>query len=89
MKLLKTNLLKSKNIPTMEFGLTRHGVAGVTTVYFFDPAGNRNEFQCGAYETPGVPDRVELVTWDVANLMGKGGFYYEAAVEPKFFITVS
>ena len=85
----RTDLLKSRNVPTMEFGLTRHGVAGVTTIYFFDPSGNRNEFQCGAYETPGVPDRVELVTWDVANLMGKGGFYYEAAVEPTFFNTVS
>jgi hypothetical protein len=88
-KLAVNDLLKSRNVPTMEFGLTRHGIAGVTTVYFFDPSGNRNEFQCGAYETPGVPDRVELVTWDADSLNNKAVFYYEAAAEPKFFQTVS
>ena len=85
----RVDLLKSKKVPTMEFGLTRHGVAGVTTVYFFDPSGNRNEFQCGAYETPGIPNKIPLVNWDVANLTGKGTFYYEATIEPKFYQTVS
>lgn len=84
----RVDLLKHRQVPTLEYGLTRHGVAGVTTTYFFDPSGNRNEFQCGAYETPGIPDAVEPVVWDLPN-MGRGTFYYESAVAPNFYETVS
>ena len=84
----RVDLLKHRKVPTLQYGLTRHGVAGVTTTYFFDPSGNRNEFQCGAYETPGVPDRVETINWDLPS-MGKGTFYYEGAVAPQFYETVS
>lgn len=84
----RVDLLKHRKVPTLEYGLTRHGVAGVTTVYFFDPSGNRNEFQCGAYETPGVPGAIGDVTWDLPS-MGKGTFYYESAIAPQFYELVS
>lgn len=84
----RIDLLKHHQVPTLEYGLTRHGVAGVTTTYFFDPSGNRNELQCGAYETPGVPDSTSLITWTLPT-MGKGTFYYEASIAPKFYETVS
>jgi len=84
----RTDLLKHRGVPTLEYGVTRHGVAGVTTVYFFDPAGNRNEFQCGAYETSGASGRVPPINWDLPSL-GAATFYYEAAVPEQFYTVVS
>lgn len=84
----RTDLLKRRGVPTLEFGVTRHGIAGVTTVYFFDPSGNRNEFQCGAYETSGASGRVPPINWDMEGL-GRATFYYEAAVPEQFYTVVS
>lgn len=80
----RVDLLKHRNVATFKYGLSRHGVSGVTTVYFHDPSGNRNEFQCGVYESPGVPDRVNRITWDAANIP-RGVFYYENQVYDEFF----
>ncbi|HJV84990.1 MAG TPA: VOC family protein [Noviherbaspirillum sp.] len=84
----RTDLLKHRNVPTLEYGVTRHGVAGVTTVYFFDPSGNRNEFQCGAYETSGASGRVPSISWSMESL-GQATFYYEASVPEQFYTVVS
>lgn len=84
----RTDLLKVRGVPTLEYGVTRHGVAGVTTVYFFDPSGNRNEFQCGAYETSGVSGRVPPIHWSMESL-GRATFYYEASVPEPFYTVVS
>lgn len=84
----RTDLLKHRQVPTLEYGVTRHGVAGVTTVYFFDPSGNRNEFQCGAYETSGASGRVPPINWDM-DALGQATFYYEASVPEQFYTVVS
>jgi catechol 2,3-dioxygenase len=84
----RVDLLKHRNVATFKYGLSRHGVAGVTTVYFHDPSGNRNEFQCGVYETPGVPERVARITWDAANIP-RGVFYYESEIYEEFFTVVT
>ncbi len=80
----RVDLLKHRKVATFKYGLSRHGVAGVTTVYFHDPSGNRNEFQCGVYETPGVPNRVDRITWQAADIP-RGVFYYENAIFDEFF----
>ena len=78
------DMLKEKGVPTSEFGLSRHGIGGVQTVYFHDPSGNRNEFFSGAYVTSGVPGRVPPITWTMDHLT-RGAFYYENAVPETFF----
>jgi len=78
------DLLKEKGVPTFEYGLSRHGIGGVATVYFHDPSGNRQEFFSGAYLTPGVIGRVPPITWTVDHLT-RGAFYYENAVTETFF----
>ena len=42
----------------IDIGPTRHGITCGTTIYFFDPAGNRNEVFAGlGYRVqPGLPD---------------------------------
>lgn len=80
----RVDLLKHRQVATFKYGISRHGVAGVTTVYFHDPSGNRNEFQCGVYETPGVPGRVDRITWEAADIP-RGVFYYENALFEEFF----
>jgi catechol 2,3-dioxygenase len=49
----------------VDYGPTRHGITRGTTVYFFDPAGNRNEVFTGSYrcyaDTP-------TITWTMDNL---------------------
>jgi catechol 2,3-dioxygenase len=80
----RVDLLKHRGIATFKYGISRHGVAGVTTVYFHDPSGNRNEFQCGVYETPGIPGRVGRINWEAADIP-RGVFYYENTLFEEFF----
>lgn len=80
----RVDMLKHRGVPTLRYGLTRHGVAGVTTTYFHDPSGNQNEFQCGVYQTSGIPDAVPPVRWDFENIP-RGVFYYENQLFDEFF----
>ncbi|MFL5797268.1 MAG: catechol 2,3-dioxygenase [Actinomycetota bacterium] len=64
----------------IDAGPTRHGATRGWGLYFFDPAGNRNEVYTGGYWAD--PDR-EPVTWTEAE-MGRAIFYYEGAVDQKF-----
>lgn len=49
----------------VDYGPTRHGITRGTTIYFFDPAGNRNEVFTGSYrcyaDTP-------TITWTMDQL---------------------
>ena len=49
----------------VDYGPTRHGITRGTTIYFFDPAGNRNEVFTGSYrcyaDTP-------TITWTMDHL---------------------
>lgn len=82
------DLLRSRRVPLMDFGLSRHGIAGVTTVYFHDPAGNRNELFYGPYPTPGVPGKVQPVVWRTQDFP-RGAFYYENALDERFMSEIT
>lgn len=65
---------------SLDIGPTRHGITRGTTIYFFDPSGNRNEVFAGGYTYyPTDPTRV----WDEREL-GKGIFYYERQLNERF-----
>lgn len=64
----------------IDAGPTRHGATRGYGLYFFDPAGNRNEVYTGGYWVD--PD-AEPVTWTEAE-MGKAIFYYEGSVNQRF-----
>jgi len=65
----------------IDVGPTRHGVTRGYTIYFFDPVGNRNEVFTGGYWVD--PD-VEPITWTEEE-MGRALFYYDGAVNERFF----
>lgn len=77
------DVLRHRGVATMNYGMTRHGIGGVTTTYFHDPAGIRNELFYGPYATPGVPGKVPPIVWE-AQEFGRGGFYYENEVDIDF-----
>ena len=64
----------------IDAGPTRHGATRGHGLYFFDPAGNRNEVYTGGYWAD--PDR-EPVTWTEAEI-GRAVFYYEGVVDQPF-----
>lgn len=65
---------------TIDAGPTRHGATRGCGLYFFDPAGNRNELYTGGYWFD--PDD-EPTTWTEAE-MGRAIFYYQGKVDPAF-----
>ena len=58
---------------SIDIGPTRHGITRGKTIYFFDPAGNRNEVFAGGYRA--YPDR-PCVVW-TPEALGKGIFYHD------------
>ena len=64
----------------IDAGPTRHGATRGCGLYFFDPAGNRNEVYTGGYWAD--PDR-EPITWTEAE-MGRAVFYYDGVVDQRF-----
>lgn len=64
----------------IDAGPTRHGATRGWGLYFFDPAGNRNEVYTGGYYVD--PDR-EPIVWTEAE-MGRAIFYYEGVVDQQF-----
>jgi catechol 2,3-dioxygenase len=64
----------------IDAGPTRHGATRGWGLYFFDPAGNRNEVYTGGYRVD--PDR-EPITWTESE-MGRAIFYYEGVVDERF-----
>ncbi len=65
---------------TIDAGPTRHGATRGCGLYFFDPAGNRNEVYTGGYWFD--PDD-EPTTWTEAE-MGRAIFTYRGQVDRKF-----
>jgi catechol 2,3-dioxygenase len=64
----------------IEMNPTRHGATRGHCLYFFDPAGNRNEAFTGGYQV----DRDEpAVTWTESE-MGRAIFYYDGVVNQRF-----
>jgi catechol 2,3-dioxygenase len=70
---------------SLDIGPTRHGLTHGQTIYFFDPAGNRNEvFAGGDYTYPDHP----VVTWD-ADQIGKAIFYHDRKLNERFLGVVT
>ena len=64
----------------IETNPTRHGATRGHCLYFFDPAGNRNEVFTGGYLVD--PDE-PAVTWTESE-MGRAIFYYDGVVNQRF-----
>ena len=63
----------------------RHGVTRGMTIYFFDPAGNRNEvFAEGYVHYPDTP----TIVW-TTDEMGPAGWAHDNVVRPSFFEVVT
>ena len=65
----------------IDIGPTRHGITRGTTIYFFDPAGNRNEVFAGlGYR---VQHDFPTITW-TADQLAKGIFYHARELNEAF-----
>ncbi|PBC51875.1 catechol 2,3-dioxygenase [Rhodococcus sp. ACS1] len=69
----------------VEEGPKQHGITRGTTIYFFDPAGNRNEVFAGGYTT--FPDW-KPITW-TADHLDKGIFYVGNEMSDSFMNAVT
>ncbi len=49
-QVLRAADILSMNKASIDIGPTRHGITRGTTIYFFDPSGNRLEVFCGGYQ---------------------------------------
>ena len=84
------NILRAGDVFAMDdvpvdIGPTRHGITRGTTIYFFDPAGNRNEVFAGGYQT--YPD-FPTITW-TADQLARGIFYIGREMNDTFLSTLT
>ncbi len=84
-KVLRAADIMSMNRVSIDIGPTRHGITRGTTIYAFDPSGNRFETFCGGYDT--YPDYKPIKwTWDE---VGAGIFYHDRKLNERFLTVVS
>ncbi|SHI29247.1 catechol 2,3-dioxygenase [Pollutimonas bauzanensis] len=84
-KVLRAADIMSMNKVAVDIGPTRHGVTRGTTIYAFDPSGNRFETFCGGYQA--YPDWQPIKwTWDE---VGTGIFYHDRKLNDRFLAVVS
>lgn len=84
-KVLRAADIMSMNKVSIDIGPTRHGITRGTTIYAFDPSGNRFETFCGGYQS--YPDWKPIKwTWDE---VGAGIFYHDRALNERFLSVVS
>lgn len=84
-RVLRAADIMSMNKVSIDIGPTRHGVTRGTTIYAFDPSGNRFETFCGGYDT--YPDYKSVKwTWDE---VGAGIFYHDRKLNERFLTVVS
>lgn len=77
---LRAAQLFSMDDVSVDIGPTQHGITRGETIYFFDPAGNRNEVFSGGYQT--YPD-FPTITW-TADQLGKAIFYVDRELNERF-----
>jgi catechol 2,3 dioxygenase len=77
--------IMSINRVSIDVGPTRHGVTQGTTIYFFDPSGNRLETFCGGYDH--YPD-MQPITWSWEEV-GRGIFYHDRKLNDAFLSVVT
>lgn len=79
-EILKAGQIFSMDDVSIDIGPTQHGITRGETIYFFDPAGNRNEVFAGGYLT--TRDRPTTV-W-TAEQVGRGIFYIDRELNERF-----
>ncbi|MEY4415590.1 MAG: Extradiol ring-cleavage dioxygenase [Pseudomonadota bacterium] len=83
-------VLKAADVMTVhrvsiDIGPLRHGITRGTTIYAFDPSGNRFETFCGGYDF--YPDMPPVVwTWDE---VGRAIFYHTRELNERFLTVVT
>ena len=84
-QVLRAADIMSMNRVSIDIGPTRHGITRGTTIYFFDPSGNRLETFSGGYEW--YPDHTPITwTWDQ---VGRGIFYHDRKLNEAFLSVVT
>lgn len=78
---LKAADVMGKNRTKIDVAPTRHGITRGTTIYFFDPSGNRNETFAGLGYIA-QPDR-PVTTW-TEDRLGSGIFFHTGELVPSF-----
>ena len=79
-QVLRAADIMSMNRVSIDIGPTRHGITRGTTIYFFDPSGNRLETFSGGYQW--YPDHHPITwTWDQ---VGRGIFYHDRKLNEAF-----
>ena len=73
------DIMTMDDVP-IDIGPTRHGITRGQTIYFFDPAGNRNEVFAGGY--PAYRDR-PINKW-TPDQIAKGIFYHARELNERF-----
>ena len=84
-KVLRAADIMSMNRISIDMGPTRHGVTRGTTIYAFDPSGNRFETFAGGYQT--YPDWDRL-TWTFDEV-GAAVYYHGRQLNPAFLEVVT
>jgi len=79
-EILRAGDLFAMDDVSVDIGPTRHGITRGTTIYFFDPSGNRNEVFAGGYTT--FRD-FPTITW-TADQLAKGIFYIGRELNERF-----
>lgn len=84
-QVLRAADIMSRNRVSIDIGPTRHGITQGTTIYFFDPSGNRLETFCGGYQW--YPDNPPITwSWDE---VGRGIFYHDRKLNDAFLSVVT
>mgnify|MGYP006272941557 FL=1 len=78
------DIMSMDGVP-IDIGPTRHGITRGETIYFFDPAGNRNETFTGGYRC--FRDR-PMVIW-TPDQLGKAIFYHARELNERFLTVAS
>ncbi|MEK8027643.1 catechol 2,3-dioxygenase [Pseudaquabacterium rugosum] len=83
-------VLRAADLMTMhrvsiDMGPTRHGITRGTTIYFFDPSGNRMETFAGGYQW--YPDH-DPITWTWEEV-GRAIFYHDRKLNEAFLSVVT
>lgn len=84
-QVLKAADIITINRVSMDIGPLRHGITRGTTIYAFDPSGNRFETFCGGYEY--YPD-IPVVTWHWDEI-GRAVFYHTRQLNERFLTVVT
>jgi catechol 2,3-dioxygenase len=71
----------------IDYGPTRHRITRGTTVYFFDPFGNRNE-TFGVHSAYQLDPDHKPICW-TEDALGQGVFYYEREIIESFLSVVT